>query len=214
MVGPNGCGKTTLALSLLERRAYVTAFGTKPRDRTLQSLVNSGWKRIGRWSERDRPTPRADGTIADQRYVLWPRVRSIDDIDRQGPVFAEALDQMFLAESWCCFADEVYHLNKNLRLTRQLRAWWMQGRSIKLSLVAATQRPAWVPIELYTESQHLFLWATNDKRDLDRMRDIAGPFRGSEVADIVAGLDFKAHEVLYVNVRTGQHVVTIPPEMK
>jgi hypothetical protein len=46
------------------------------------------------------------------------------------------------------------------------------------------------------------------------MRDIAGPFRGSEVADIVAGLDFKAHEVLYVNVRTGQHVVTIPPEMK
>lgn len=197
LVGPTGTGKTTLALALLPRRRYTVAFGTKPRDDTLQQLVSAGWHRIEQWP----PYP------DDRRVVLWPKFRTLGDVAKQRAAFAEALGAIFTAGSWCVFADETRYLVDPLRLTNSLRLLWLQGRSLGISLVCATQRPAWVPREAYDQATHLFFWRDNDRENLRRLRDIGGIGPGSDsLAATVANL--AGHDVLYLNTRTGQQLVT------
>lgn len=212
MIGPTGAGKTTLALAIIPRRNFVTVFGTKPADSTLDALVRQGWKRIQRWQDRPDMVPDARGRYPDQRLILWPRFRSMGDRYKQALTFYKALDSMFTDEGWTIFADEVYYLAKTLGLDESLKTWWMQGRSINLTVVSATQRPAWVPLEMYSQATHLYLWRSNDRRDLERLRDVSGEFSGGDLEAVVRRLDFRKHEVLYVNTRTGASAITIPPK--
>lgn len=197
LVGPTGTGKTTLALALLPLRAYTVALGTKPKDDTLQRLITAGWHRIDAWP----PYPE------DRRVVLWPKIRKLTDVVAQRRAFADALGEIFTAGGWCLFADETRYLVDPLNLTASLRLLWLQGRSLGISLVCATQRPAWVPREAYDQATHLFLWRDNDRENLKRLRDLGGLGPGSTtLMETVATLD--GHDVLYLNTRTGTMLVT------
>lgn len=213
LIGPTGGGKTTLALAILPRRNYVTVFGTKPADDTLTALQRQGWKRIHQWKERPGLVPDAQGRLPDQRLILWPKFRKMSDQWSHAMEFYAALDSMFTDQGWTIFADEVGYLCKDLGLERVMKQWWKQGRSIKLTVVSATQRPAWVPLDMYSQATHLFLWNANDRRDLQRLRDIGGNFSGMNLERVVGHLDWNKHEVLYLNTRTSQSVITIPPKV-
>jgi hypothetical protein len=85
----------------------------------------------------------------------------------------------------------------------------LQSRSLGISLVASTQRPAWVPRELYTSATHLFFWRTNDETDLKSLSGIG--FRSARlISEIVANLD--QYETLYINTRTGRMCRTKVPK--
>lgn len=73
------------------------------------------------------------------------------------------------------------------------------------------QRPAWVPLEIYSAATHLFVWRTNDRNDLDRLRSIDSAGQGNLRA-VIQRLDWEAHEVAYFNTRTRTSLVTIPPK--
>lgn len=192
LVGPTGCGKTTLGLALLERRKYVTVFGTKPRDDVLDRLARSRT-----WRRRDRWLPRP----GEQRIILWPRFDSPDDVAEQKIVFTEALKEIFVSGGWCVFVDEARYLCDFLHLEGLLRLYWQQGRSLGLSLVATTQRPANMPLELYNQATHLFLWRETDRVNLIRLGGIAGAVDSTIIKQEVATLP--GHEFLYLNTRTG-----------
>lgn len=197
MVGPTGGGKTTLAIQLLPIRKYVAVLATKPADDTLSRMLADGYRRIYEWP----PGP------TRHRVMLWPRVRRFADIPEQRRIFLHALDSIFEAGAWCVFADELYYLAKTLNLDAYFRVLWQQGRSIKISLVAATQRPAWVPLEAYSQATHVFFWRTTDRRDLDRIAGLGGS-DSAMVRRRVAELDH--HQVLYVNTRSGTILSTSP----
>lgn len=211
LIGPTGAGKTTLGLAILPFRRYSVALGTKPKDPTLSALVRAGWSRIRRWRDRP-PMPIVNGKMAPVRLILWPTFRRMADAAEHRQVFRDALHDMFAEGSWCLFADEIMYLSNDLRLDAELKLWWRQGRSIGLSLVAATQRPAWVPLELYSQASHLFLWRTTDRRDLERLRDISGPVDSRELMATVQSLDWRAFEVLYVDTKSGRLIITTPPK--
>lgn len=206
LIGTTGCGKTTLALALLPARRHTVVFGTKPADATLDALIARGWTRIRSWS--DRPFTRKDRPT---RIILWPTFDRMSDVVNHRREFAHALDDMFTEKHWSVFVDEVGYLANDLGLRDPIKLWLKQGRSIKLTLMSATQRPAWVPVETYSEASHLFLWRPTDRRDFDRLADIAGPVDRQELRSAAAALDFKKHETLYVSARTGRLIVTIPP---
>lgn len=192
LIGPTGCGKSTMALALLPRRAYVTVIANKPKDRTLDKLVGKGggYKKITRW-----PPPRN----AD-RVVLWPKFAGKRDADNQRVQFERALGDMFGDGSWCVYADEVRYLTEVLNLREDLELYWMQGRAIGLSLVACAQRPAWVPRSMYSQATHLFLWRTNDEQDLRALGGL-GFADSARIRTLVSEL--QGHDALYVNTRTG-----------
>lgn len=175
------------------------AIGTKPADPTLQRLIKEeGYKKITEWP---------DYLPLDlyQRYVLWPKFKRPSDVKHQQQVIARGIAEMFVQRGWAIFADELSYLTRTLKLGPLMTTVWQQGRSIGLSLISGTQRPAWVPLEMYSQATHLFLWRENDKVNLRRMADIGGA-DSIRIAQHVAQLD--NHEALYVNTRTGQLWIT------
>lgn len=200
LVGPTGCGKTTLGLAILDRRRYVIALGTKPRDETLDELRRSGWTRALDWPV---PPPRGN---EPRRIILWPRFDRMDDAARQRAIFDRALRGAFIQGGWCLYADELRYLAVDLQLAKLLRLVWLQGRSLRISLVGGTQRPAWVPLEMYDQATHLFLWRDNDESNLKRISGIGGALNAKDVRRLVSNLPL--HDVLYLNTRTGAQIVT------
>lgn len=195
LIGPTGGGKTTLALALLPRREWTAVLATKPKDRTLDRLRRNGYRRLREW-------PPAWGI---NRVLLWPRWRGPADTHNQRQVFLDAMDDIFHRGGWAICADELAYMCQMLKLDSYLKLLWQQGRSIDISLMGCTQRPAFVPLELYSQASHLFIWRQTDKRDLDRIGGI-GTVDPALVRSIVRQLP--RHQFLYVNTRTDEFCVS------
>jgi hypothetical protein len=204
LVGPNGQGKTTLLTSILPMRTYVTLFATKPRDRTLNELIVRGdFDLYHEWLDVD-----ADKS---PRRVLWPDARDIEADALQRRVFAEAFKAIYDEGNWCLAVDEGYYIASELKLAPQMRKFWTQSRSLDVSFVVGTQRPAWVPVELYDESTHLFIWRINEAEALRRLSSLGAA--NKEAAKMVIE-ELEPHQCLYINKRTGAMYRTRAPHMQ
>jgi Cdc6-like AAA superfamily ATPase len=200
LIGPTGSGKTTLASELLRQRRYVVVFATKPRDKTVNLFKKQGYKVIRRWHEGDpRRTP---------KRILWPPANKLNSLGLQQKRFGEALERIYRVGYWCVYVDELWYLVHMLKFERAVRMYLLQGRSLGISFVMATQRPAFVPLEVYDQSSHLFFWRDNDERNLKRIGGLAW-HSTRQVQKLVASLH--KYEVLWIQKDTGQMVRFTPP---
>jgi hypothetical protein len=202
LVGPTGQGKTTLTISLLEKRDYVAVFGTKPHDDTMDALIASGYYHLQKWE-----------TISTSKYprrVIWPNyiASRINSEDEMAAVFDHAYSAAFRERGWCICIDEGWYMSKPLKLEKSMRTVWTQGRSLGISHVVATQRPAWVPTEMWDQSTHLFIWRNNDDRAIQRISEI-GTVNGAAIRYIIPRLE--QFQCLYINTRTGDMARTRAP---
>lgn len=200
LIGPTGQGKTTMVINLLPFHPYVVVFATKPRDETMDHLVKRGYLKMERWRSLDpRDYP---------RRVLWPNATRIDSAMTQKEVFHHAFGAIYREGGWTVVIDELWFIANELKLGHDVKIYLLQARSLGISLVCATQRPAFVPLEIYDQSTHLMFWRDNDESNLKRLSGIS--WRSAAlVRDIVSNLD--RHQVLYINTRTGQMVRTRCP---
>jgi len=203
LIGPTGQGKTTMLLSLLPLRKYVAAFVTKPVDSTMDGLTKRGYVIWPKWRSMDaKDTP---------RRIIWPDARKLDSDEIQKDAFADAFRKIYLEGNWTVAIDETWYLTNILGLQKEIKMFLLQGRSLGISLLTATQRPAWVPTEIYSQSTHLMFWRDNDKRNLDRLSELSveDPML---VRNIIKNLEM--HQVLYVNTRTGRMFRTRTPRLE
>ena len=200
LIGPNGQGKTTLLISILPKRTYVAVLVTKPRDETIDKLIASGYDEYREWLDVDPDK--------SPRRVIWPDAKHTGAQTKQAEVFRHAMDEMFVDGRWTCVVDEGYYFTKRLKLGDLMMDYWTQGRSNKLSFVVGTQRPAWVPVEMYGESTHLFIWRTVEREALRRVSDLGAA--NADVAKMVIQ-NLEPHQCLYVNTRTGKMYRTRAP---
>jgi hypothetical protein len=193
MVGPTGQGKTTLLKHVLPKHPYVVIFATKPRDRSMDQFIAQGYKRIDRWRSVDpKQMP---------RRILWPDATRLDSEKSQAEIFRDAMARIYREGAWTVAIDELWFIINKLNLGGEVKTYLLQARALDISLVASTQRPYWVPSEVYDQSTHLFFWRDNDARNQRRLAEINNA--DSEVIrDIVARLE--THQFLYVNTRNGE----------
>ncbi len=205
LIGPTGCGKTTLATRILPYRRFVTGFATKNHDETMEGLIRDyGYRRIDEWP----PSPR------DERVVLWPQApfRLFKNpetgklLANQQETFAEALDDMYWSGGWTAFVDEAWYLDVFLGLRKPVNLLLGAGRSNNVSMVMGTQRPVYVTRSMFSEATHLFLWRLTDMADRKRLLEISGGVDKRYIMRQVGQLS--KHDVLYVNTRLGQMVTT------
>jgi hypothetical protein len=205
LIGPTGTGKSTLAFGLVNWRAglspdwHATVLATKARDDVMSTLARQrAWTHTNRW-----PVP------WDVRLAIFqPRWRDRADDRQQRAELSAALTDMFRRGSFAVVVDELSYCCRRLRLDPAFSDFWEQGRSLGNSLVGLTQRPAWVPLLLYSAPEHLFFWRTTDRQDLARIAGIGG-LDANVIRSTVASLD--RHEVLYVNSREGRLIRTKAP---
>ncbi len=212
-IGPNGCGKTHLLITIAElgRDRFVLVLAAKRRDPLLESLIGAGYVPISSpkeiaWTE--------DGPV-DQRYLYWPKASDKADARErlafQSPKMAEALDFVDKTESWTVVIDELHWFSQNLKLERELSSAYFQGRTQGVSILGAAQRPTHVPLYAFSQASYLFLWQTSDERDVDRLAEISAGFPRRLIERAVVGLDWSSHECLFIDTRRRQLARTIAP---
>lgn len=199
ILGHTGSGKSELARRLLNGRRWTVVLGTKPRDETLDRYVDDGYERLARWPPEPHVT----------QAILWPRIRDRSDLASLAPLFADALDDIFISGVWTVAIDELHYATGRLGLEPHLSDLWEQGRSLGVSLMTATQRPANVPLLAYSQATHLFFARTTDDRDLSRLAEIGGGTDKAMLRDTVRKLPRFAY--CYVNTRTGSMSITRAP---
>lgn len=206
LIGPTNCGKTTLAYHILPIRQYVTALVTKPTSATADRFYKSeGFKLYRKWPVRDRPDD-------SPKRLLWPPLRDLKkDLYNQYTVIDQANAAMFVEGGWCIYWDELKYLVNKLAQKQMFDMMLLQGRELGLSIVGATQRPVWVPVEVFDQSTHLFFWQERDKRNLDRVAGISSMDTGL-IRETIVGLE--PHQFLHLNTRTGEmnRCITPAPE--
>lgn len=172
IAGPTGTGKTTIAAQLVERRSHVMTFATKLTDPTLDREYR-GWDRVRDVSEirswmsrvivQARPPKRAG------RGMLALRAAQRD-------VFPRALDWVYQNGGWCVLVDETLYMAdpKYGNVGSQIEMMHYHGRSMGISMVTLTQRPAWIPKIIYSSASHAYIAKTRDAQDLKRLAELAG----------------------------------------
>lgn len=201
LIGPTGSGKSTLALNMLDRRKYVVAFATKRKDKTLAALRKDGFVKLKEW-QRLNPNQ-------FPKRLLWPPAEHLYAIGEQRKEFRHAFEEIYKDGGWCVYIDELWVFIHHMKLEFEVRTYLQQSRSLGISLVAGTQRPKFVPLEIFDQSTHLFFWLDNDENNLKRISGIAW-LSASMIKSAVARLD--KHEFLYINTVTGEMYRSIAEE--
>lgn len=204
LIGRTQSGKTTLAFQLLDKVSSpdlpAIVLVMKPRDAVpAQWMDKLGYKRIAHWppitaSRWDPRKPRG--------WVLWPKLGNIrqDDATLRKEFDAALTDSYSNSAKRSnggriIFADEVTGLTKDLGLEKELNSIWMRGSSMHLGLWAATQRPFYAPLYAFNGANHLFLHRDDDKRNVDRYREIGGV--DPELVRQIT-MSMREHQFLYI----------------
>ena len=177
-VAMTGAGKTTLLRNLIGFRDFVVVFGTKARDDALyKPLENEGFTLVEKW------TP-WDWEETGQRKVIFAPPLNVSDRGESGEIdaaqaeqadaFRTALVQIYKAGGWCCYFDEIRYLTDDLSLAREINLLYLQGRSLGVTMVAATQRPRSVPLNVFAMATWFILWKISDRDDRRRAAEFAG----------------------------------------
>lgn len=196
MIGTTGSGKTTLMEQVIGIRQHIAIFGVKGRDDTMERFIHDhGYTRIKTWNPE-----------LDDYLVLWPEIKGHGHINTQRDVFAHAMDAIYREGGWCVVFDEVSYLSDTLRMDNQLKFLLQQGRSAGISVVAMTQRPAFIPLAFYDQATHLFMWKDNDLRNRQRLGELAGNARYVVEREIA---ELRRREVLYLHKDSGYRVRTV-----
>lgn len=192
IIGPTGCGKTTLESRLLDVRDSVVVFVTKIYDDTI-SRDFPGYERIEKW-----PPPKT----WHNKVLLWPKPEATirDTYRKQRVIFKDALDRIFHDRNWCVVFDEQHYMCKQLGLEVENAMLLQQGRSSGLSIVNGTQRPSWVPVVTYSSATHAMVWRTTYRDDLRRLSELGGVDMRELQQNL---LRLNKHDFIYVNTRRG-----------
>ena len=185
MIGPTGSGKTTMIRAILSRRDYVVFAATKPKDSTIDLLESEGFTVVRKWS------PRFD------RQVLWPKIERMGDLSVQRKEIGLMMEDAYQQGGWTVVLDELRYVTDHLRLKQHVQLLLLQGRSLGVSVVSGSQRPRHVPLEAYSQAQHLFLWQTSDRQDLRRIREFSGRIAESTVQGAMSSIT-DDHACLYL----------------
>lgn len=163
VIGPTGWGKSTAIKELvLPRRDYVVAFATKRKDSTMDELQAQGYKVQSKFQP----------DVADH-IILKPKMTLSNDAEIRN-TFKNAIDTIWWSGGWCMDWDEAVYMAEELKLKSLMSKMWMQGRSLGVSIVAATQRPAFLPLYAYDQATHFFFWKMKLQDDAMRVARLGG----------------------------------------
>lgn len=208
--GSTGQGKTTLMNRVLPKLPFTAVFATKNNDNTMDFLIEDmGYMRMPKWrqiSAKDAP-----------RRVVWPpggKIREI--VPRQQEIFTDALDHIWAEGGrpkhkpvgWAVAIDEVWWFARVLHIDLPIKILLQQGRSNGNSAILATQRPAWVPTEMYSAPTHLFFFNEEDEGNLARISETSASNKHLIKAMVP---NLPTHQVLYINTRTKAMARTSAP---
>lgn len=199
ILGKTNSGKTTLALELCRLRiesrdAMCGVINTKARDQTLR---RTGWPIVREW-------PPSYAQMQTRHVIFWPAYSRPSTAKRTTtPRIVEILDEVMLAGGWTLFVDEMGYLVETLGLRTVLDEYWNGARSSGITLIAGTQRPAWLARSAVSQTDWTICFRINDLEDRKRAAEVLG--NRDRYGPVIGQL--RPHEFLLVRTITDMAVV-------
>ena len=199
LIGATGTGKTLLARFLVEdpEKPYSVVYDTK-------GLISSPalQRPQDRWTGHKVYTD-FDLLINDQKKGLddWPRVIYRPPISEERDKGAQDDFFWWVYDRWATrlYVDEAYSILGGTNPSDALQACLSRGRERGISTVISTQRPARIPVITMSESEHIYVFRLNAKRDRETAGELIDveprAFHPSELRD---------YQFYYFNGRLGQ----------
>jgi energy-coupling factor transporter ATP-binding protein EcfA2 len=187
ITGATSSGKTTLARHVVQRRldrngcAVVFVMKLRP-DKTIVNDYR-GWTRWESWHKRPRPY--------EDRILLWPKTDRMNPrqaLAHQRVVFGEAMDELSKTGYWTIQIDEgLYTCSPSyLNLGHDLGLMHAMGRSAKLSIVTLAQRPAHLPLIVYSSASAGFFGRFHERDDVRRLSEMQGRLGSRDLASRIS----------------------------
>jgi energy-coupling factor transporter ATP-binding protein EcfA2 len=207
LIGPTKSGKTTLARELLRRaRAEGThpwqlIIATKTLDEIIDDFTAEGFVKIPTWTVSDPDVHR--------KLILHPRLRSLGNEDKahQRVEIRRALNGAYQQHGWLVLMDEFKHIAAALSLEDEAEMLLHQGRSAGISVVTGVQRPRHVPLMVYDQADHIFMWEARDYNIRKRLGEIGGKVDTDLIEYGLRNLKDR-HEFLYISPSLGTVIQT------
>ena len=154
VLGHTGSGKTVGGLFLLSEAGFdkqpFIIFDLK-EETLFRKIPKLKWLD---WNAREMP----DG---EGLYIV-----SLLPNERNYPVINDYLERIWRAGSTGVFVDEGHHMPNS----DELKALFITGRSRRIPVIAASQRPVLVPRHMISEADYHMNYHLHDKRDRDIVR--------------------------------------------
>lgn len=217
VVGPRGSGKTHLSLELLDISPHVMVLATKRQDPLLADLRSHGYYVTGDLREVlwTHDPERGRGVPVHKKVVYWPQfpddVTEAQRITMQSQAMSEALGWVDKTGGWTVLIDETMWMSETLRLEKQIKSAYFQGRTQGVSIIALAQRPTNVPRLAFSSADYLFLSKTGDKRDIDNLREISSAIPKETIIQALSELDKPRHEFLFIDANNDRLAKVIAP---
>ena len=167
--GKTGTGKTTYAVTkiLSECKKHILVFDLK-RDDDLIPLILKTFKNDVMYKTDN--IDKAIKNLSNYRIVIYqPRFKNDSDFYANND---RALFSVFNRVRNCCiYIDEAMLLKDGVGL----QSLYTQGRSLKLDVVACTQRPFVTPTVTKSQSEFFYIFKivmNNDLKELSKMIDV------------------------------------------
>ena len=182
ITGGTGSGKTMLARYLdqirLDRGGNVMVFiGKLQPDDTITDHY-AGWTR---WKKWQTPGPN------DRKILLWPDVEGKTYSEAMvilRDTFREALGHISTMGKWTVHLDEGLLMSDSrlLNLGADIGAMFSLMRSAKSTMIILAQRPANLPLSVYSNLTYAFVSYARERSDLDRLANLDGKVTTRELA--------------------------------
>jgi len=161
LVGKTGSGKSYLGLQLLDAvSGPILAVDTKWSASLGKAAAERGWPTVSK--------------VPDEWEggILW---RPEADMLANPYELDAVLDDLVIRHEICTvYIDELYQLHKNGRAGPGIIGLWTRGREMGFTVLAATQRPAWVSTFCLTESDQYYIFTLTLPDDRKKLAEALG----------------------------------------
>lgn len=198
VTGGTGSGKSLLTRHLdqirIDRGGYVVVFVSKLQTDETFRRAYRGWTRWKTWHTHPRPS--------ENRILLWPAVEKktpTEAIAIMAREFKKALDEIGRSGRWTVHIDEGLLVTspQYIGLAAELGAMSALIRSAHGTLIILAQRPAHLPLVLYSNVTHVFAARASESADVKRLAEIDGPHSSRDIRDRI--LSLQNHDFLHIS---------------
>jgi hypothetical protein len=179
-----------------DKGGHIIVFVGKPNE---DKTITEDYKDFFRWKTFKKQHP-----SWQNRILLWPdtsRLKKTKEIlAHQRDVFQEAFEEINHTGKWTVVIDEGLYTTSPafLGLADELAMSHAVGRSNGLTMITNTQRPAHLPLIVYSSASHAFIGRTREQADLKRLAELGAREGAKTLAERISNQD--RHDFLWVPV--------------